>query len=56
MKIKREIWLEEFASLLREGPAGKFYRNIGNGERIQVEFVSANPTGPQSLYTPDIWN
>jgi len=49
MKIKREIWLEEFASLLREGPAGKFYRNIGNGERIQVEFVSANPTGPLHL-------
>ncbi len=49
MDIKREVWIKEFASLIREGADRKFQKNIGKGEKVQVEFVSANPTGPLHL-------
>ncbi len=49
MDIKREVWIEEFTSLIREGVDRKFRKNIGKGEKVQVEFVSANPTGPLHL-------
>jgi len=40
-----ESWLPVLESVYRED--AQFGRtNIGNGERVQVEFVSANPTGP----------
>jgi arginyl-tRNA synthetase len=41
-----ESWLLSQAEvMMSEGPA-YFQQNIGGGERAQVEFVSANPTGP----------
>ena len=40
-------WLHEaLAELLRQGEAGFARPDIGHGERVQVEFISANPTGP----------
>ena len=42
-------WLLEVAcSLLREGPRAGV-PDIGQGRRVQVEFVSANPTGPMNV-------
>lgn len=38
----------EFTELLRKGEA-YFVEDIGKGESLQVEFVSANPTGPLHL-------
>jgi len=39
------FWQETVAEVLREGERyGRF--DLGKGERVQVEFVSANPTGP----------
>jgi len=39
------FWQETAAQVLREGERyGRF--DLGKGERVQVEFVSANPTGP----------
>ncbi len=40
-------WLHEaLAEVIAEGEAGYARPDIGHGERVQVEFVSANPTGP----------
>lgn len=42
-------WLYEAAcSIINEGPRAGV-PNVGNGERVQVEFVSANPTGPMNV-------
>ncbi|MEZ0361119.1 MAG: arginine--tRNA ligase [Hydrogenobacter sp.] len=44
-----EMYLkEEFERLVLEGEA-YFVENLGCGEKVQVEFVSANPTGPLHL-------
>lgn len=43
--LSDEAWREALSAALREGP--RFGGNrIGNGEKVLVEFVSANPTGP----------
>jgi arginyl-tRNA synthetase len=40
-------WLHEaLAAVLAEGVDGYARPDVGHGERIQVEFISANPTGP----------
>jgi arginyl-tRNA synthetase len=40
-------WLHDsLAELLAEGEEGYARPDVGHGERVQVEFVSANPTGP----------
>ncbi|NOX63206.1 MAG: arginine--tRNA ligase [Chloroflexi bacterium] len=45
------IWLspewvaEQAGAIVEQGPA-YFKENIGQGKKVQVEFVSANPTGP----------
>ena len=42
-------WLLEVAvSLLREGPRAGV-PDVGRGSRVQIEFVSANPTGPMNV-------
>jgi arginyl-tRNA synthetase len=42
-----DAWLdEELEELLRAGEEGYAAPDLGRGERVQVEFVSANPTGP----------
>ncbi len=40
-------WLHEaLAQVLSEGEQGYARPDVGHGERVQVEFISANPTGP----------
>jgi arginyl-tRNA synthetase len=40
-------WLHEaLVEVLAEGEAGYARPDVGHGERVQVEFISANPTGP----------
>lgn len=47
-RFSREFLLKEFAELLEKGE--DYYReDLGKGRKIQVEFVSANPTGPLHL-------
>lgn len=47
-RLKRDFLLSKVISLLDEGE--KFFSlDIGKGRKIQIEFVSANPTGPLHL-------
>ena len=47
-RFSRDFLLREFGKLLRLDE--EFFReDLGRGERIQIEFVSANPTGPLHL-------
>jgi arginyl-tRNA synthetase len=40
-------WLHDaLAAVLAEGEAGYARPDVGHGEKVQVEFISANPTGP----------
>jgi arginyl-tRNA synthetase len=40
-------WLHDaLAAVLAEGEEGYACPDIGHGEKVQVEFISANPTGP----------
>ncbi|MBI3013817.1 MAG: arginine--tRNA ligase [Candidatus Tectomicrobia bacterium] len=43
--VRRDVWMQEFR---RKALAGTLCAtaNLGQGRKIQVEFVSANPTGP----------
>ncbi len=44
-RVSPAAYQEELHTLLQEGE--RFFRpELGGGERVQVEFVSANPTGP----------
>ncbi len=48
IRLKPQVWLEELATIL--GQAGDYGRsNIGAGQRVNVEYVSANPTGPMHM-------
>ncbi|TMM14223.1 MAG: arginine--tRNA ligase [Actinobacteria bacterium] len=43
----RQSWLQEaLCEVVREGTEGYARHDEGKGERVQLEFVSANPTGP----------
>ncbi|MGH9187319.1 MAG: arginine--tRNA ligase, partial [Acidimicrobiales bacterium] len=43
----RETWLHDvLREVIDQGEEGYARPDIGQGERVQVEFVSANPTGP----------
>lgn len=44
-RLKREAIMRELAKLIGEGHS-TLRSDIGKGTKIQVEFVSANPTGP----------
>lgn len=46
--LKGEYLCSELKRLLSEGE-GYFRQDLGHGKRIQIEFVSANPTGPLHL-------
>ena len=47
-RFSREFLIEEFRRLLQIGE--DYYReNLGKGKKVQIEFVSANPTGPLHL-------
>lgn len=47
-RIADHLWLEVLRSVGREG--GDFGRtDVGRGQRVNVEYVSANPTGPMHV-------
>ncbi len=39
-------WLQHLVAQIAEGGAGYGATDLGHGERVQVEFLSVNPTGP----------
>src|SRR6266481_966776 len=48
LTLKPKAWANELCTLLREGAA--YGRSaIGTGEKVNVEYVSANPTGPMHV-------
>src|SRR3954470_4501511 len=48
LTLKPEVWADELLTLLREGASyGK--SAIGHGAKVNVEYVSANPTGPMHV-------
>ena len=48
LKLKPDVWCDELRLVLAVG--GDYGRsNIGEGEKVNVEYVSANPTGPMHV-------
>ena len=48
LRLSPDVWREELAAILRDGEAyGR--RDVGRGSRVNVEYVSANPTGPMHM-------
>ena len=48
LTLKASVWPAVLASVLRDG--GRYgHTNTGRGEKINVEYVSANPTGPMHV-------
>src|SRR5215467_1394891 len=48
MTLKPAAWIEALRAVLRAGPA--YARSgMGKGENVNVEYVSANPTGPMHV-------
>lgn len=48
MRLSPDAWRAELETILREGDSyGR--SDIGRGERVNVEYVSANPTGPMHM-------
>ncbi len=45
LRMKRDWWFSAFSRLLKE-PESFGSLILGKGKKVQVEFVSANPTGP----------
>jgi arginyl-tRNA synthetase len=45
LKLAPDAWRDELRTILAEGDSYGM-SNIGKGERVNVEYVSANPTGP----------
>jgi arginyl-tRNA synthetase len=48
IRLSPDAWRKELETILREGDAYGLSR-IGNNERVNVEYVSANPTGPMHM-------
>jgi arginyl-tRNA synthetase len=48
LTLKPQVWADALRTVLREGAS---YGNsaIGNAEKVNVEYVSANPTGPMHV-------
>jgi arginyl-tRNA synthetase len=48
LTLKPEVWADELRTVLREGASyGK--SAVGRGDKVNVEYVSANPTGPMHV-------
>jgi len=48
LRLASDLWRAELTTILREGDAyGR--HDLGQGERVNVEYVSANPTGPMHM-------
>jgi arginyl-tRNA synthetase len=48
IRLKPDAWRDELVTILREGDSYGT-SDIGQGERVNVEYVSANPTGPMHV-------
>jgi arginyl-tRNA synthetase len=48
IRLSPRIWQEELRAIL-EGGADYGRSDLGRGQRVNVEFVSANPTGPMHM-------
>ena len=46
VRVRSSYFHEALADILEAGSEGYARPDLGRGERVQVEFVSANPTGP----------
>ncbi len=48
LTLKPQVWADELRTMLREGASyGK--SAVGHAEKVNVEYVSANPTGPMHV-------
>ncbi|MFZ4762912.1 MAG: arginine--tRNA ligase [Alphaproteobacteria bacterium] len=45
ISLKTELWWQELRQIVQDG-SDYARTNMGNGKKVNVEFVSANPTGP----------
>ena len=48
IRLSAEAWRSELATILSEG-ADYGRSDVGRGERVNIEYVSANPTGPMHM-------
>ena len=48
IRLVPELWWQELRTILAEG-ANYGRSDLGKGERVNVEYVSANPTGPMHM-------
>jgi arginyl-tRNA synthetase len=48
LRLSPDVWREELRAILGEG-AGYGRSELGQGRRVNVEYVSANPTGPMHM-------
>jgi arginyl-tRNA synthetase len=48
IRLSRRVWEEELRAILKDG-ADYGRSDLGKSERINVEYVSANPTGPMHM-------
>ena len=48
LRLDEAAWRDELGMILSEG-ATYGRSDVGNGERVNVEYVSANPTGPMHM-------
>lgn len=48
IRLKQSIWQDELRTVLSEG-ADYGRSQLGEGQRVNVEYVSANPTGPMHM-------
>jgi arginyl-tRNA synthetase len=49
LTLKTEAWAEALRTVLREGPAYGRIAPVANAAKVNVEYVSANPTGPMHV-------
>ena len=48
LRLTQDAWRDELKTILRQGEEYGL-STIGNNERVNVEYVSANPTGPMHV-------
>jgi arginyl-tRNA synthetase len=49
LTLKKEAWAEELRTVLREGEAYGRIAPVARAAKVNVEYVSANPTGPMHV-------
>ncbi|HWH16830.1 MAG TPA: arginine--tRNA ligase [Allosphingosinicella sp.] len=48
MRLRPSVWQDELRTILADG-AGYGRSSVGEGTRVNIEYVSANPTGPMHM-------